>query len=346
MADFQIQPNKINTLFYITYRTKRPNSKRYKKNYLHNKDGTIVSFTSKAAAQKYQKSLRAKEDAKNSLKVLREQMAQKYGDHFEFLTAYLKQRKRDFPKNWERSEWNMLHYVFPYFLYELKKGNTEEWCNYFDDFTDKLEDVTTIRKNRGKSKLSISSRNKIIDDLNGYMTFLFKKRYLLTVTPKCDYITGAEDSYRNGDDIVENAEYQLVLQKFDEMIGVKEFEKTQNGIKVKKIRSLNLQIQRLIESKLLYIICRHTGMRVSEALGPGFGDYFPSAVKDDNLNKIIAKNELTTLGYIILKSQLGAYDRQNQKWKREPLKTKKKISLDNARTIPIFSDQSECDAIL
>ena len=52
------------------------------------------------------------------------------------------------------------------------------------------------------------------------------------------------------------------------------------------------------------------------------------------------------MSYIVLKSQLGEYDQETEKWKREPLKTKRKISLDNSRTIPIFNGQEECDDLL
>lgn len=105
-------------------------------------------------------------------------------------------------------------------------------------------------------------------------------------------------------------------------------------------------IVRMKETLDLYIICRHTGMRISEALGLGFGDFYPHSLDDNNLIKLIKKNDMTTLSFIILESQLGDYDEENEKWKREPLKTKKSISLDNTRTIPIFSDQIECHELL
>ena len=143
---------------------------------------------------------------------------------------FLKEKKKTVPKSWERTEWNLLHYVFPFFLYEKKEHNTGLWATYFEDFKEWLEEATTIRKNKlsedGNNILSISSMNKIIGDLNGYLHHLFKKRHLLMPPPKCDYFDGAEDGYRSEEDIVDDEEYKLVLRGFDALINSKELELT------------------------------------------------------------------------------------------------------------------------
>lgn len=348
MSDYQIQPNKNKTLFYITYRTKRPEG-GYKKNYLYNDLGQIVSFDNQEKADKYRKSLRANEDKKHNLKIIRERMAQKYGSHEDFLSSFLKEKKKTVPKSWERTEWHLLHYVFPFFIYEKKEHNTGLWATYFEEFKDWLEEAPTIRKNKlkgEKSYLSISSLNKIIGDLNGYLNHLYKKRHLLMPSPKCEYFNGAEEGYRSAEHIVEENEYKLVLEKFDSYIEEKELEKKKKVISLEKIDSLTTQIKQIQETKELYIVCRATGMRISEALGISFGDFYPKPLDDKNLNNILSKNGLKSHSYILLKSQLGEYDDKNEKWKREPLKTKKKISLDNSRTIPIVNGQEDCDKIL
>lgn len=347
MSDYQIQDNKTKTLFYITYRTKKPDG-GYKKNYLYNEDGIIVSFTDKTKAEKYRTSLRAKEDAKHDLKKLREKMSKKYGNHYDYIDSYLKQKKKEAPRSWERSEWQLIHYIFNFFLHEKKQGNPSSWPLSFEEFKDWLEKATSIRKNKlsGHSLLAISSMNKIIGDLNGYLAHLFKKNIILIPPAKCEYFSGAEDGYRNGDDIVEEDEYNLVIKKFNALISAKEAEKQKNGIQIKRIKSLTIQIARLQETKLLYIVCRNTGMRISEALGLSFGDFYPKILDDKNLNTLLAKNNLTTTSYIILKSQLGSYNKKDKKWNREPLKTKKKVNDDNSRIIPIFKTQNECDQIL
>jgi integrase len=346
MADYQIQPNKSKTIFYITYRTKRPEG-GLKKNYLHNDEGMIVSFDNEDKANIYRTSLRAKEDAKNDLKVLREKMNKKYGNHNDYTTSYLKQKKKEAPKSFQRSEWHLVHYVFPFFLFEKHIGNANSWPLYFDEFKDWLEESTSIRKNKlsGGSKLTISSINKIIGDLNGYLNHLYKKRNLLMLPPKCEYFTGAEDGYRSGDDIVEAEEYNLICNHFRRLIDEKEIQKD-NAENLVMFTNIEEAIVRLKETLDLYIICRHTGMRISEALGLGFGDFYPYPIEDKNLAKLIKKNDLEPLSYLILESQKGDYDEENEKWKREPLKTKKTISLDNTRTIPIFSNQVECDDLL
>lgn len=347
MSDYQIQANKKKTTFYITYRTKKSEG-GYKKHYIYNEDGSIVSFSDIAKAEKYRTSIRAKEDAKNDLRQLRQRMSKKYGNHYDYLDSYLKQKKKEAPKSWERSEWHLIHYVFTFFLHENKQPNPSTWVLSFEEFKDWLEKASTIRKNKlsGHSPLAISSLNKIIGDLNGYLAHLFKKSLILIPPAKCEYFTGAEDGYRNGDDIVEEEEYNLVINKFNALIQAKEAEKSRSGIQIKRIKTLTIQITRLKETKLLYIVCRNTGMRISEALGLSFGDFLPKPLEDKNLNSLLSKNNLTTTSYIILKSQIGSYDQKKNKWNREPLKTKKKISDDNSRTIPIFKSQGECDQIL
>ena len=348
MSDYQIQPNKKKTLFYITYRTKKPEG-GYKKNYLQNESG-IVSFDSLEKADKYRKSQRANEDAKNNLKAVRERMSRKYGKQEEFLISFLKERKKEAPKSWERTEWHLIHYVFTFFLHEKKELNAGLWASHFENFKEWLEEATTIRKNKlskdGSNTLSISSMNKIIGDLNGYLQHLFKKRHLLMTPPKCEYFDGAEEGYRSGEDVVDDEEYKLVLKKFDSMVSKKELEKSKKVISLENSKKLSRQILQIQESKQLYMVCRATGMRLSEALGLSFGDFFPRPLEDKNLNTLLLKNGLTSHSYIILKSQLGEYNEGTEKWKREPLKTKRKISFDNSRTIPIFSGQEECDSLL
>jgi integrase len=209
-----------------------------------------------------------------------------------------------------------------------------------------MEEATTIRKNKlnGNSKLSISSINKVIGDLNGYLNHLYKKRYIKDVPPQCEYLAGAENGYRKGEDVVEDYEYELIKNQFKKAIEVKEHQKSKVRFDLKE--NLDKEIIRLKETLSLYILCRHSGMRISEALGVGFGDFYPTPLEDENPNKIIRKHDLSTLSYIILESQLGEYDEDTERWKREPLKTKKSISLDNTRTIPIFSNQKECDELL
>lgn len=352
MSDYQIQPNKKETIFYITYRTKNPegSKSKYKKNFLYDEDGVIVSFENKERANKYRTSLRAKADAKNDLKAFRMRMNKKYGNHSNYLDSYLKQKMKEAPKSFQRSEWHMVHYVYPFFLYEKKKRNAQSWALYFDDFKDWIEDAVSIRKNKlsgdGQSRLSISSINKIIGDLNGYLDFLYKKRHLSILPPKCEHLSGAEDGYRTGDDIVTDEEYNLVLSKFDELISAKEAAIEQVHFPKEKRALLKKQLLQIQHSKSLYIVCRGTGMRISEAMGISFGDFYPRPLKDVNLNAILMKNNFSSLSYIVLKSQLGEYDKSAGKWNREPLKTKKKISLENARTIPIFNNQEECDQVL
>jgi hypothetical protein len=267
MGDYQIQPNKKKSLFYITYRTKRPEG-GYKKNYLHNELGQIVSFDNQEKAEKYRKSLRANEDKKHNLKIIRERMAKKYGSHEDFLSSFLKEKKKTVPKSWERTEWNLVHYVFVFFLYEKKEHNPGLWATYFEDFKEWLEEATTIRKNKlskdGNNTLAISSMNKIIGDLNSYLQHLYKKRHLLIPSPRCEYFNGSEEGYRSVEDIVEEDEYKLVLKKFDSLIRAKELDKNKSVISLEQVNLLNLQIKKIQETKEIYIVCRATGMRISE----------------------------------------------------------------------------------
>ena len=230
------------------------------------------------------------------------------------------------PNSYRNSTSYLRNHVFYFFRDKIELEDVSLWQYHHGEFKDWLRREAKIKS--GKRKLSLDSKNHCIKALNNLYMCLeyYSKMDTRHIKPISQF---SSEGYSKGvKDLVDKEEAQNLLP-------------------------------RLKCSKDLYIIGRHTGMRLSELLGLSIADI--KAIRTDENNNFINKNgEKTEIplepwvvdciqkelnkkiyGYIKLESQADRYSpkRINGVVVRKPLKSRKKICPTNTRIIPIFEEQ-------
>lgn len=231
--------------------------------------------------------------------------------------GYLDWYKKKSPNSWEANRSWLDNYVLPYFV-ERRLNNPNLWYTDFEKFKDYLEHEAETMNGR---KLSFSSMGHIIKALNSYLAYLgaYNKMDILISKVKCDNPFRARAVQRGKEALILEAEYEVL--------------RTTLGT-----------------SREFLIVLMNTGMRFMELYSLQFtgvekgGDGIVPALK-----RPFEKLGLTIHGYIRLESQakkkFAIRDPKTGKIERKPLKSKKKISVENNRYIPI-TDSETWDILL
>lgn len=219
-----------------------------------------------------------------------------------------------------KSEYGHLkNHVFPFFLVELHVKDPQQWHIYFDEFKEWLDEREPLRNNSSNAYLSDNTKNNIIRAMHAFFDYLerFQK-----VGPfrRCDLYD--ESGFRGIDELIDDDENRFLQQKLAE-----------------------ISLEHVIYWRLLH----RAGLRPNEGLGLHLDSIiFGSWPKEEAwAGEKIIKAGYQIYGYIYLKDQPKSYSLRDKNGHvaRKPLKSKKKISPENSRIIPILGSDLAKDLL-
>lgn len=238
----------------------------------------------------------------------------KFYDFEPLLVDFMEWHKTLAPNSY-KSDRLYMTYVYEFFLNIKKQGNVNMWVNFHGEFKKWLmKDAVGTKKTT--QKISYSTANHCIKALNNFQKFLVEFSKMdkdAAVTCECypQHLVGK----RGWEDVITYEEFDRIYAEL-------------------------LKIDPLTAD--FFMTAFHSGMRFSEILGLPMG-YLYSGDLAGPLGEEILKTYPKIYGFIVLESQLAedfiARD-EFKTIKRKPLKTKKKISAENARTIPLTSKEA------
>lgn len=242
---------------------------------------------------------------------------EKFYDFAELVGKFETWVKQRAPNENGASRQRLDYYIMPFFLETKLCNNVNQWRYFYQEFRNWLDqEAASPKYNR---KISYSYKNHVINTLNQFTQFLLdynkmdpESRVLCSHFPR--HLVGS----RSVEDILSDEEFKDVherLKKID--AGVADF----------------------------FYILRHTGMRFNELFSlPLIALH--SGKMDGPLDKTLTEVGINYYGYIFLESQCapGRPKDNNGLYVRKPLKSRKKIDMKGARTIPI--QDKECWNIL
>lgn len=242
----------------------------------------------------------------------------KYYDFVKLEVEFIAWYKKRAPNSWKSTSLYLV-FMFEFFLNQKHAGNVNQWNLLHQEFRDWLEESARGTKLKTAKKLSYSTINHCIRTLNNFQTFLVAYKHMdheARVVCECfpQHLIGK----RSWEDVITKDEFALVHSRL---------------------------AMRDPDVADFFYVAYWTGMRFSEIRGLPmsylYGGQLEGPIADE-----LKKHGLNHYGYIVLESQLEgkAVVRTAGSVSRKPLKTKKKISPENARTIPILD--KECWNIL
>ncbi|RYZ81564.1 MAG: hypothetical protein EOP04_23730, partial [Proteobacteria bacterium] len=266
-------------------------------------------FLSKEEAENWAKTQQAYEQSRRAKAIKKAEWRTKFYDFKEIEGEFVEWHKTYAPNSY-KSDHLYLTYVFDFFLNVKQQGNVNMWNLFHEEFKAWLikEAVGTKKTTQ---KITYSTANhciKTLNNLQNYLTSHQKMDREANVTCKCfpQHLVNK----RGYEDVITYEEYGRVL---------------------KEMRALDSL------AADFFVVAFWTGMRVSEILGLSmsylYGGKLEGPIADE-----LATHKIPIHGYIVLESQIrDDYISRNefQKIHRKPLKTRKKINAENARTIPI-----------
>ncbi len=275
-------------------------------------------FQSKAEAESWVKTQAAYQEAQRARMERKYEWRNKYYDFTKLEEAFLKWHQKKAPNSWQNSKLS-LTYVLDFFLNKKEAGNVNQWNLFHQEFRDWLEDEAKGTRKGGK-KLSYSTANHCIRTLNNFQEFLVAYNHMdheARITCECF------------------AQHLVGKRSWEDVITKEEFATVHSHIQAKDQDVADF-----------FYVAYWTGMRFSELWGLPmaylYGGKLTGPIADE-----LNKHHLSHFGYIVLESQLdgdAATRIDGHLVPRKPLKTKKKISPENARTIPILD--KECWNVL
>jgi hypothetical protein len=130
-------------------------------------------------------------------------------------------------KNDDSGESWLLLYVFPFF--RSRNVQFGLWPEFYDEFKDYLLHAVSDKTGR---KLSYSSRNHAIKNLNRFLKFLKEKKKIITAFDKCSYFDKGLLVSRGYESVIKKNEQELLAATMedDECLEPKSVHKTSNPI--------------------------------------------------------------------------------------------------------------------
>ncbi len=269
-----------------------------------------IKSTDKKAMEEFLPILEAKYDARKKEIQKRESWHDRYYNFVDLRKEFVNFRKRSTPKNWKTKLSWFDNYVLHYFLNIKKEPSLDAWSHSFGSFRDWLE--RHAKGVKTKKPLAYQSKNHCITELNKFMEHMAFLR-------KCDQAPRCPQFESK---LVDNEKGAESVISDDEMKELCLYLKKKHGA---------------VYADLCKFL-RHTGMRINEALGISLEDVKKGVPPNKPLQGLLAIYKLKPIAYIVLEKQpLGRDDEGKMSY--SPLKSKNKISLSNARYIPITSKE-------
>lgn len=273
-------------------------------------------FTSLKEAQTWVKSQDAARHAAKQRSEEKVRWREKFYDFAELVEKFETWVKQKAPNQNGESRQRLDYYIMPFFLETKLCNNVNQWRYFYQEFRTFLDqEAVSPKYNR---PISYSYKNHVINTLNQFTQFLLdhnqmdpESRILCSHFPR--HLVGS----RTVEDVLSDDEFKDVhkrLSKIDPAVGD------------------------------FFYILRHTGMRFNELWSlPLIALH--SGKMQGPLDKTLTEVGINYYGYIFLESQC-APGRIKEKgiYVRKPLKSRKKIDMKGARTIPIAD--KECWNIL
>lgn len=233
----------------------------------------------------------------------------KYTDFQKLEKAFLKWHKKKAPNSFV-SDALYMTYVFEYFLKVQEAGNVNLWKDYNQKFRDWLEESATGTKRTSKS-LSYSTMNHCIRALNNFTEFCVAYNHM-------------------------NVDFRVACKTFPQsMVGKRGYEDVITPDEFSDVHAQLLQLDQNVAD--FFYVAYHTGMRFNEIKSLPMNFLYQGSVTGP-LDEELQRYNMKTFGYIVLESQgsskVTARLKDNSVH-RKPLKTRKKISAKDSRTIPI-----------
>ncbi len=266
-------------------------------------------FLTKEEAETWAKTQKAYEQSRRAKTIKKAEWRSKFYNFNEIEKEFIEWHKTYAPNSY-RSDHLYLTYVFDFFLNVKQQGNVNMWNLFHEEFKSWLIKEAVGTKKTTK-KISYSTANhciKTLNNLQNYLTSHQKMDRESNVPCKC--FPQHFVNKRGYEDVITYEEFYRVLA---EMRAIDD------------------------ASADFFVVAFWTGMRVSETLGLPMSYLYGGKLEGpiaDEMNK----HKIQIHGYIVLESQLRDDYISRDEFKkihRKPLKTKKKISAENARTIPI-----------
>jgi integrase len=242
---------------------------------------------------------------------------EKFYDFAELVGKFQIWVKQRAPNQNAESRQRLDYYIMPFFLETKMCNNVNQWRYFYQEFRTFLDqDAISPKYNR---KISYSYKNHVINTLNQFTQFLLdhnqmdpENRVLCSHFPR--HLVGS----RSVEDVLSSEEFTDVH---------------------KRLTKIDPDV-----ADFFYIL-RHTGMRFNELWSlPLTGLH--SGQMEGALDKTLSEVNIKYFGYIFLESQCerGRIKDDKGLYVRKPLKSRKKIDMKGARTIPIAD--KECWNIL
>lgn len=268
-------------------------------------------FGSKAEAASWVKS-QAAHDASMKARIERKLAWKNQYYEFDKLILQFKEwAKGRSPNSFDVLTGRTEQYVLPFFLNEKSCNNINQWVLYHQQFKDWLRAQT----NKTGNPLAISSVNNCILAYNSFIDFM--KDYNKIDPENAVKIKRYPEhmiNQRGFEDIIQEEERDLVFEK---MGAIHE------------------------PAAEFFLVLWHTGMRFNELFHLPINSMFKGKAPD-SLHEELTRHNINYHGYLVLESQ-GVYDdhrrEKDHSIARKPLKSTKKISPKNSRTIPIASKE-------
>ncbi|BAQ92867.1 integrase family protein [uncultured Mediterranean phage uvMED] len=228
------------------------------------------------------------------------------------IASYEAEQKNKNFKSYKLNIYCLKNFVLLYFLEVKKIKSINLWSNHFISFKRWLEQEAKTKKNK---RLSYSTINTIIKNLNSFMTFLVKEKHINPQeTKRISLFKKDKLKKMNLEDAISKIEFEKIL---------KSLQKTKPYVGD------------------FFQVMYNTGLRFSECFSLPMCSVVHSKLIGDFHNQLEHMG-MFYYGYILLKSQCATKTRKRNKdgsISRKPLKRMKSVS-DGHRYIPIFDRET------
>lgn len=266
-------------------------------------------FKSYHEAEAWIKTQEAYQHARRARVALRQEWRSKYYNFGVLEQGFVKWYRKRAPNTWKDANLYMA-YIMDFFLTKKQAGNVNLWNLFHQEFRDYLENDAKLTT-KGQGSLSYSTANHCIRTLNNFQEYLVAYNLMdpeakVTCAAFGQHLVGK----RSWEDVITPEEFNTVHRQ---------------------LTTVNPDVADF------FYVAYWTGARFSEIRGLPMSYIYGGEVEGP-IGDELKKHGIKSYGYIVLESQLGGkvITRQSGKVARKPLKTKKKISPENARTIPIM----------
>jgi hypothetical protein len=271
---------------------------------------SVPRFKTESEVIIYMPLLEAKYDSQKQDKLRRESWHDRYYNFIGLKDQYLEYAKEKSPRNYKAKVGNLENYVFHFFLNEKRIDNLDLWFPHFMEFRQWLKNVKSFRNK--EQCLMPNTINHCIVELNIFLEFMAKLGNC-KMQPRCEIFNDAAENSKKGLDSVFSDKEANEVYEF-----------------------LNLKNPAYADAFWLLL---KTGTRISEFRGIGPSNVKLGEIPQKSLNKLINDSGLSDYKcFVFFNSQVDQKSkiREDDKIKFVPLKSKKTITPEYTRYVPIF----------